>query len=51
VPRATLVGLSLGARTAIDFAFSHPAMVEALVLAAPGASGMEMRDPVVREHE
>jgi 3-oxoadipate enol-lactonase len=50
VPRATLVGLSLGARTAIDFALVHPAMVDALVLAAPGASGMELRDPVILEH-
>jgi 3-oxoadipate enol-lactonase len=46
LPSATLVGLSLGARTAIDFSLAHPEMIDALVLAAPGASGMELRDPI-----
>jgi pimeloyl-ACP methyl ester carboxylesterase len=39
VERASLVGLSLGGRIAIDFALEHPAMVQALVLAGPGLSG------------
>jgi 3-oxoadipate enol-lactonase len=39
IPRASLVGLSGGGRIAIDFALSFPAMVDQLVLAAPGISG------------
>jgi 3-oxoadipate enol-lactonase len=39
IPRASLVGLSLGGRIAIDFALAHPEMVDRLVLAAPGISG------------
>ena len=39
VPRASLVGLSLGGRIAIDFALAHPEMVDRLVLASPGLSG------------
>jgi pimeloyl-ACP methyl ester carboxylesterase len=50
VPRATLVGLSLGARTAVDFALTHPHMVEGLALAAPGVSGMRQTDPVLLEY-
>src|SRR6188474_1328003 len=37
--RATLIGLSLGGRIAIDFALAHPERVDRLVLAAPGISG------------
>jgi 3-oxoadipate enol-lactonase len=50
LPTATLVGLSLGSRTAVDFALAHPDMVEALVLAAPGVSGMPEADPVIGEY-
>ncbi len=39
--RASLVGLSLGGRIAIDFTLAHPEMVDRLVLAAPGISGGE----------
>ncbi len=39
IPRASLVGLSLGGRISIDFALAHPERVERLVLAAPGISG------------
>ncbi len=39
IPRAALVGLSLGGRIAMDFALAHPDMVDRLVLAAPGISG------------
>ncbi len=39
IERAALVGLSMGGRIAIDFALAHPAMVDRLVLAAPGMSG------------
>lgn len=37
--RASIVGLSLGGRIAMDFALVHPEMVDRLVLAAPGISG------------
>jgi len=39
IQRASLVGLSLGGRIAIDFALTHPDRVDRLVLAAPGISG------------
>ncbi|MER7735624.1 alpha/beta fold hydrolase [Streptomyces erythrochromogenes] len=50
VPRATLVGLSLGARTAVDTALAHPDSVSALVLASPGVSGRPFTDPYVAHH-
>jgi 3-oxoadipate enol-lactonase len=44
IPRASLVGLSLGGRIAIDFALAYPEMVDRLVLAAPGISGGKWAD-------
>ena len=41
VSRASLVGLSLGGRIAIDFTLDHPEMVDKLVLAGPGLSGWQ----------
>ena len=41
VQHASLVGLSLGGRTAIDFALNHPEMIDKLVLAGPGLSGWQ----------
>jgi pimeloyl-ACP methyl ester carboxylesterase len=41
IPRAHLVGLSLGGRISVDFALEHPDMVESLVLVGPGLSGFE----------
>jgi len=41
VSHASLVGLSLGGRIAIDFTLDHPDMVEKLVLAGPGLSGWQ----------
>ena len=49
IPRASLVGLSQGARTSIDFAIAHPELVDRLVLVAPGISGMTFHDPFVLE--
>ncbi len=52
IGRVSIVGLSLGGRIAVDFALAHPAMVDALVLAAPGLSGYsfstELRDRLGR---
>jgi 3-oxoadipate enol-lactonase len=39
VKRASLVGLSLGGRIAIDFALAHPDRVDKLVLMGPGLTG------------
>ena len=39
VPKATLVGLSMGGGIAIDFALAYPDMVDRLVLASPSVSG------------
>jgi 3-oxoadipate enol-lactonase len=41
IPRAHLVGLSLGGRIAIDFTLSHPDRVASLVAVAAGMSGFE----------
>ncbi|TWP49644.1 alpha/beta fold hydrolase [Lentzea tibetensis] len=47
VARASLVGLSQGGRTSIDFAIAHPHRVAKIVLAGTGISGMTFRDPFV----
>ncbi len=41
IPKATLVGLSLGGSIAIDFAIAYPERVDKLVLVAPGMSGFD----------
>jgi pimeloyl-ACP methyl ester carboxylesterase len=51
VTKATFVGLSLGGRTLVDFALLHPTTIEALVLVAPGVSGMRFEDPAVLEYD
>ncbi|MCP4899601.1 MAG: alpha/beta fold hydrolase [bacterium] len=50
VERAVIVGLSLGGRTAIDFALEYPDRIRALVPVAPGLSGWKFNDPVLVEH-
>jgi 3-oxoadipate enol-lactonase len=49
IPRATLIGLSLGARVAIDFAIAYPERVARLVLVSPGLSGYQFTDPWTAE--
>ena len=39
IDRVTLVGQSMGARIAIEFALEHPERVKALILASPGLNG------------
>ncbi len=42
IKEAVIMGLSLGGRTAIDFAIAYPEEVSALVLAAPGLHGYQI---------
>ena len=44
IDKASLIGLSLGGRIAIDVALAHPDLVDALVLTAPGVSGYQSVD-------
>ncbi|HVU68215.1 MAG TPA: alpha/beta hydrolase [Ktedonobacteraceae bacterium] len=39
IARASLIGVSLGGKIALDFALAYPQMVNALVLVAPSVSG------------
>jgi pimeloyl-ACP methyl ester carboxylesterase len=39
VPKAHIIGLSMGGRIAIDFTLTHPDMVASLIPVAPGLSG------------
>lgn len=50
IDQAIIMGLSLGARTAIDFAISYPNRVAALVLVSPGASGLERHSEAFAAH-
>lgn len=47
IASATLVGLSMGASTALDTALAYPALVEAMVISGAGASSPEFVDPWV----
>jgi 3-oxoadipate enol-lactonase len=49
IRRASLVGVSMGGGTAIDFALAHPEMVDRLVLSGPGVSGYQW--PPVNRNE
>jgi 3-oxoadipate enol-lactonase len=40
IARVTIVGLSMGATIALDFALTHPAYVDRLVLISPGIPGI-----------
>jgi pimeloyl-ACP methyl ester carboxylesterase len=41
IPRATLVGVSMRSNIALDFALTHPARVDGLVLLSPGLAGIK----------
>jgi pimeloyl-ACP methyl ester carboxylesterase len=51
IERASLVGVSLGSRTAVDFALTWPDRVERLMLNSPGVSGTTHRDPFILDQE
>jgi 3-oxoadipate enol-lactonase len=44
VDKASLVGLSLGGRVALDFALVHPDVVDRMVVVGPGLSGFDWSD-------
>jgi pimeloyl-ACP methyl ester carboxylesterase len=44
IKRASLVGLSLGGRIAVDFALTHPDRVDRLVLIGPGLTGFPFNE-------
>jgi 3-oxoadipate enol-lactonase len=44
IPKATIIGLSMGGQIAIDFALTYPEMASALVLVGPGLSGHTAED-------
>ncbi|WP_030799573.1 alpha/beta fold hydrolase [Streptomyces sp. NRRL S-337] len=46
---AVLIGVSMGASTAVDTALEHPELVRALVVGGAGTSEPEWRDPWVAE--
>jgi pimeloyl-ACP methyl ester carboxylesterase len=45
IDRATLVGCSMGSKTALDFALEHPERVDRLVLTSPAISGFRYDGP------
>ncbi len=47
----SIVGCSLGARTAIELTIAYPQVVDSLVLVAPGLSGYEYRDKETLEKD
>ena len=51
VERTTLVGLSMGGATAIDFTLTHPEMVSALLPVASGLGGYQWSDTIHRYND
>jgi len=45
IPKAVVIGLSLGGQIAIDFALEHPDMVEALIPVSSAVSGFPFKIP------
>jgi pimeloyl-ACP methyl ester carboxylesterase len=50
IPKATLVGLSMGGQISIDFALAYPEMTHALVLVGPGMSGFPFDSPAIEKY-
>jgi pimeloyl-ACP methyl ester carboxylesterase len=51
VERTYLMGVSFGARTAIDFTLAHPEMVDALIPVAPALGGYSWSEETVESME
>lgn len=49
IEKATLIGLSLGARVSIDFAIAYPERVRKLIAISPGLSGYDFVDSWAQE--
>jgi 3-oxoadipate enol-lactonase len=47
IERTALIGLSAGARVAVDFAITHPERVGKLLLAAPSISGVVPQEKIL----
>ena len=45
IESASLLGVSMGGRIALDFAVEHPNEVQSLILVSPGVSGYKPSDP------
>jgi pimeloyl-ACP methyl ester carboxylesterase len=45
MPKAHVIGLSLGGMVASDFAVTHPERVLSLVLSGPGVTGLDLESP------
>ena len=50
IPKAVIMGLSMGGYVAIDFALAHPDKVIALIPVSPGLTGYEFKDKEVLEY-
>ena len=50
IEKATLMGLSLGGRTILDFAIAYPEKVSAMVLVSPGAGGYDFTSEALDEN-
>jgi pimeloyl-ACP methyl ester carboxylesterase len=50
IEKPTLMGLSLGGRTIIDFSIAHPERVSTIVLVSPGAGGFEFKSEEFKEN-
>lgn len=51
VARASVVGVSMGGRIALEYTLEHPHRVDALVLVAPGLPGREQSEALARADE
>ncbi len=45
IERVSLIGCSMGSKTALDFALAHPAQVDRLVLTSPAVGGLPYDGP------
>jgi pimeloyl-ACP methyl ester carboxylesterase len=50
IPKATIVGLSMGGLIAVDFTLTYPERVASLVLVGPGISGFQPDSPEIQRY-
>jgi len=51
IPKAVIVGLSMGGYVAIDFALAHPDRVLGIIPVSPGLTGYDFKDKEILENE